>query len=72
MTEPAVLSVVTAKTDLLCFEICSGDATATPAGGTSPYSYSWDDPGTQTGTGVTHTATGLCSGLVNVTVTDDN
>ena len=72
VTEPAVLSVVTAKTDLLCFEICSGDATATPAGGTSPYSYSWDDPGTQTGTGVTHTATGLCSGLVNVTVTDDN
>ena len=72
VTEPAVLSVITSKTDLVCFEVCNGDATATPAGGTSPYTYLWDDPGTQSGTGVTHTATALCPGLVNVTVTDDN
>lgn len=72
VTEPAVLSVVTGKTDLVCFGVCNGDATATPAGGTSPYTYVWDDPGAQSGGGVSHTATGLCAGLVNVTVTDDN
>jgi gliding motility-associated-like protein len=45
---------------------CTGTATANPTGGTSPYTYSWNDPSAQT----TQTATGLCAGTYTVTVTD--
>ena len=68
VTEPTPLTVAVAGTDLLCFNVCDGDATATPSGGTAPYTYLWDDPGNQT----TITATSLCAGLVGVTVTDFN
>lgn len=47
---------------------CTGQATALPSGGTAPYTYLWNDPSSQT----TVTATGLCPGLVRVTVTDLN
>ena len=43
-----------------------GTATATATGGTLPYTYAWDDPGTQT----TETATGLGGGTFTATVTD--
>ncbi|PCH94898.1 MAG: hypothetical protein COB85_05095, partial [Bacteroidetes bacterium] len=43
-----------------------GTVTATPSGGTSPFTYAWNDPGTQT----TQTATALGGGTYNVTVTD--
>ncbi len=46
----------------------NGDATAAPAGGTPPYSYSWNTAPTQT----TVTATGLAPGNYDVTVTDQN
>ncbi len=55
-------------TDALCSGACDGTATANASGGTSPFSYAWDDPGTQT----TQTAIGLCAGTYNVTVTDAN
>jgi len=45
---------------------CDGSARADLTGGTSPYSYSWDDPGAQT----TFIASGLCDGIYNVTVSD--
>lgn len=46
--------------------ICDGSATATPTGGTGPYSYLWM-PGAQT----TQTATGLCAGLYTLYITDN-
>ena len=46
--------------------VCDGTATVTVTGGTGPYTYQWDDPGTQT----TSTAVGLCAGTYNVTITD--
>ncbi|MCI5058252.1 MAG: SprB repeat-containing protein, partial [Flavobacteriales bacterium] len=49
-----------------CFGSCDGEATATMTGGAPPFIYSWDDPNAQT----TQTATGLCAGTYNVTVTD--
>ncbi len=68
VSEPAsALSATTSSTDETC-ATNDGTATATPAGGTAPYTYSWDDPGAQT----TATATGLANGNYNVTVTDAN
>ncbi len=53
-----------------CPNACDGTATATPSGGTAPYTYSWVPTGPPTQT--TPTATNLCSGLYTVTVTDNN
>ncbi|PCH91771.1 MAG: hypothetical protein COB85_08775, partial [Bacteroidetes bacterium] len=63
---PPILSAATAGTNATCFGVCDGTGTATPSGGTPPYTYSWSDPGFQTNA----TATGLCVGTYNVTVTD--
>ncbi len=52
-----------------CFGNCDGTAiVVTNLGGTAPYTYLWDDPLSQT----TATATNLCAGLYNVTVSDAN
>ncbi|PCH98242.1 MAG: hypothetical protein COB85_01910 [Bacteroidetes bacterium] len=54
---------------LACGGICTGEAIVNVAsGGTSPFTYVWDDPDTQTNA----TATGLCAGAYCVTVTDAN
>lgn len=45
---------------------CDGEAYLFVEGGTEPYSYQWDDPDSQTGSG----AFDLCSGEYEVTVTD--
>ncbi|MFH1321193.1 MAG: gliding motility-associated C-terminal domain-containing protein [Bacteroidota bacterium] len=45
-----------------------GEATVATSGGTTPYTYQWDDPASQT----TITATGLSPGTYTVTVTDAN
>jgi len=45
---------------------CNGSATLTPSFGTSPYTYAWDDALEQT----TVTATQLCAGTYQVSVTD--
>lgn len=54
--------------DVLCSGDCSGQASVIVTGGTLPYSYSWNDPSSQT----TSSAIGLCTGSYDVTVTDDN
>ncbi|MEO6884517.1 MAG: gliding motility-associated C-terminal domain-containing protein [Bacteroidia bacterium] len=51
-----------------CNGICNGSATITPAGGSSPYTYQWNDSQSQT----TATASALCAGNYTVTVTDAN
>jgi len=51
-----------------CFEANDGQATVIPSGGTSPYTFEWNDPGSQTD----QTATNLEAGTYEVTVTDAN
>lgn len=68
VTEPTQLQVNTATTDVSCFEGADGTATASPVGGTAPYTYSWDDDSGQT----TEMATMLPFGNYEVTVTDAN
>lgn len=68
ITEPTQLTAITSAIDALCNGVCNGSATVTPAGGTAPYVYSWNDGLAQ----VSATATGLCAGNYSVTVTDAN
>ena len=59
-------ATITGNTNITCFGDCDGDATVNAVGGAGGYLYLWDDPLAQT----TTTATGLCAGTFNVTVTD--
>ncbi|MFN3916431.1 MAG: gliding motility-associated C-terminal domain-containing protein [Flavobacteriales bacterium] len=69
ITEPLPsLSATASSTSVLCNGNCDGTATVVPAGGTAPYSVSWDDPFGQTAI----TAVGLCAGSYIATVTDAN
>lgn len=55
------------QTDVTCSGTCDGTATvAVLAGNNPPYTYLWDDPLVQ----VTPTATNLCAGIYNVTISD--
>ena len=67
ITEPALLVANTSTTNATCGNT-DGTATASPAGGTGPFSYQWDDPSSQT----IATAVSLGAGSYNVTVTDLN
>ncbi|HIN39781.1 MAG TPA: T9SS type A sorting domain-containing protein [Flavobacteriales bacterium] len=62
---PGITANLMGLTNTSC-SICIGEATIAVSGGAGPYTYLWDDPGTQTN----NTATGLCAGLFNVTSTD--
>ncbi|MBK8846394.1 MAG: hypothetical protein IPO27_07545 [Bacteroidetes bacterium] len=62
------VTCTTTGTSALCFGGATGTATSTPAGGTGPYTYLWNDGAAQT----TATATGLSAGTYTVTVTDNN
>ncbi len=67
ITEPLILtSSITDTAHVSC--LCTGTATVTPLGGTTPYTYVWSDPLAQTDS----LATGLCAGNYNVAVTDGN
>jgi hypothetical protein len=63
----SALSSSLTSSNATCATCCDGSASAAPAGGTSPYTYSWS-PGGQT----TATATALCPGNYTVCVTDVN
>ena len=68
ITQPAaVLTATASATAATGFGLSNGTATASPAGGTSPYTYSWAPSG-----GTAATATGLAAGTYTVTVTDAN
>ncbi|MGE0562119.1 MAG: gliding motility-associated C-terminal domain-containing protein [Flavobacteriales bacterium] len=68
ITEPLpLLSNPSLISDMSCPGVCDGIATSNPSGGTTPYSYLWENMDiTQT------TTTGLCQGFVTITVTDSN
>ena len=66
LTQPDVVGVVVDVQDETIVNGCNGTATANPTGGTAPYTYVWSDGQT------TQTATGLCAGIYQVTVTDAN
>ena len=70
ITAPTLLnSSITAQTNVACNGGATGTATVTAAGGTTPYTYLWNDPApAQT----TATSTGLTAGTWIVTVTDNN
>jgi gliding motility-associated-like protein len=62
-------NIALSSTTTLCSGQCSGTATVNMSGGgTPPFSMIWNDPASQT----TQTATSLCAGPYNVTVTDGN
>ena len=63
---PPFITISLATTPTECYGDCTGSVTATPSGGTAPYTYSWSNGQT------TATALNLCSELHTVTVTDNN
>jgi len=62
------LSASATNAGVSCHDSCNAVVTVVPSSGTQPYSYVWDDPLGQT----TATATALCPGTYQVTVTDSN
>jgi gliding motility-associated-like protein len=67
INQPTELTATTASTNTSC-GVATGTALVTPAGGTAPYTYLWDDA-----TNATTALVGdLPSGIYNVTVTDFN
>lgn len=66
LTQPAVLNVAVFKTDISCFGLADGSATATATGGVSPYTYTWSNG--QQGAAVSN----LASGNYSVTASDAN
>ncbi len=66
ITQPTALTVTAVANNVLC-NGGVGSATATPAGGTGPYTYFWT-PSSQTAA----TATGLRAGTYTIKITDNN
>jgi len=67
--EPGPLNAgISGTQNISCFGLCDGSAAAIASGGTSPYTYLWNDSQSQT----TSTASSLCEGSLLVTVTDAN
>ncbi|MEO8149225.1 MAG: T9SS type A sorting domain-containing protein [Bacteroidia bacterium] len=66
ITQPAVLHVTIAKTNVSCNGGTNGTASATPNGGTAPYFYLWSNGNTNS------LATVLVAGTYTVTVSDVN
>jgi gliding motility-associated-like protein len=66
ITQPSPLVLSSTQHDALCFGAANGSATASPAGGTPPYTYLWNN------NQVAATATGLAAGNYFCTVKDAN
>jgi gliding motility-associated-like protein len=65
MIQPPALEIQGIQTDLTCFGLNNGSASAIPGGGTPPYTHQWN-----TGAGQ-ESLTGLAAGTYAVTVTDN-
>ncbi|MBI4648427.1 MAG: PKD domain-containing protein, partial [Bacteroidia bacterium] len=68
ITQPSSTVTVTISsfTNVTCYGVCNGLATATASDGIPPYSYLWSNSATGS------SATGLCAGTNTITVTDDS
>jgi len=67
ITQPTALNVITTNTTPATCGNSNGTATVNLSGGTSPYSYIWNTPGTPT----TNVASNLPAGLWALTTTDN-
>ena len=67
ITQPVVLSNTVSVSNVTCSGGSNGSITASPLGGTAPYSYQWLPIG-----GNASTASGLIAGNYSVTITDAN
>ncbi|MEZ4966437.1 MAG: choice-of-anchor L domain-containing protein [Saprospiraceae bacterium] len=65
--QPPVIALISSSTNVLCFGDATGSAIATGAGGTQPYSYSWNG-----GTPTDSLVQNLPAGTYTVTITDAN
>jgi gliding motility-associated-like protein len=70
ITEPAELIANSTFSNNPTCGVCNGSATVNVAGGVPIYTYNWT-PAPVAGQG-TNNATGLCSGIISVDVTDQN
>ena len=68
ITEPTALSLSTTQVNVSCNSGSDGSIDLSVAGGTAPYTYSWNDAGAST----TQDIGSLPVGTYTVTVTDDN
>lgn len=64
ITQPAALSLSTTQIDIVCHSDATGSIDLTVSGGTSPYTYNWDN------SEITEDLSGIMAGTYNVTVTD--
>ena len=67
ISQPAPLLAGSSGTNPGCNGSCNGTATASPVGGTAPYTYSWSPT-----PGATTSISSLCAGAYTVTVNDVN
>jgi hypothetical protein len=66
ITQPAALTATSTGVNPTCTACTDGSVTATPTGGTGPYTYSWSTVPSQS----TATATALVAGTYTCTITD--
>ncbi|MEM1326336.1 MAG: PKD domain-containing protein, partial [Bacteroidota bacterium] len=66
ITQPDALTATAVVTDVLCNGDANGSIDVTVAGGTSPYTYAWDNGAT------TQDLNNVTAGTYRLTVTDDN
>ncbi len=57
------------STDATCFGLCDGTSTVTVVGGVSPFTINWSTGASASGT--INSVSGLCSGVITVSVTDN-
>lgn len=69
--QPEALSAIMSSTDVLCYGESTGTATATMAGGTAPYNYSWQNSLNLFAIN-NATLSNIPADIYQVTVTDDN
>lgn len=67
LVDPSVLIANTSFTNPTCNLGCNGIVSATPQGGTAPFTYAWLNP-----LNASQTVSSLCAGDYTVTVTDAN
>ncbi|MEM7105693.1 MAG: gliding motility-associated C-terminal domain-containing protein, partial [Bacteroidota bacterium] len=61
------VSTLNVDTNASCFGACDGVSTVQFSGGVGPFTFTWDDPNTQS----TASATGLCAGTYSVIIQDN-